>query len=152
MIGGHSKKIIDYRCISKSCSFCRNYKKKNGENSRVSEHECTRNHDGSSKSMECSALLKMIEDSWYEKRLQVGTIVCDDDTTMKRILRHKYDELVNNNQMKLGDWAMNKRGEPLTAGNLSVEIPEPKFLADFNHRVKSVGKVLYNLALKIGKQ
>ena len=94
----------------------------------------------------------MIEDSWYEKRLQVGTIVCDDDTTMKRILRHKYDELVNNNQMKLGDWAMNKRGEPLTAGNLSVEIPEPKFLADFNHRVKSVGKVLYNLALKIGKQ
>ena len=97
--------------------------------------------------MECSALLKMIEDSWSKKKLQVGTIVCDDDTTMKRILRHKYDELVRNNQMELGDWPMNEKGEPLTAGNLAKEIPEPAFLADFNHRVKSVGKVLYDLAL-----
>ena len=35
----------------------------------------------------------------------------------------------------------------MTAGNLAKEIPEPAFLADFNHRVKSVGKVLYDLAL-----
>ena len=83
--------------------------------------------------MECSVLLKMIEDSWSKKELQVRTIVCDDDATMKRILRHKYDELVRNNQMELVDWPANEKGEPLTAGNLPMEIPEPTFLADFNH-------------------
>jgi len=29
---------------------------------------------------------------------------------------------------------------------LPLEIPEPAFLADFNHRVKVVGKSVYNLA------
>ena len=146
-LGGTKKKIINYRSISKCYSFCRNYKKKYGENTRVNENECTRNHDGSSKSMECSALLKIIEDRWSKKKLWVGTIVYDDDTTMKRIMRYKYDDLVRNNQMELGDWPINEKGKPLTAGNLSTEIPEPVFLADFNHRVKSVGEVLYDLAL-----
>ena len=85
--------------------------------------------------------------SSIKKKLQVGTIVCDDDTTTKRIFRHKYDELVRNNQMELGNWPMNEKGEPLKAGNLAIEIPEPAFLADFNRRVKSVGKFLYDLAL-----
>ena len=98
--------------------------------------------------MECSALHQMIEEDWKRQRLQVGTIVSDDDTTMKKILRHNYDELVKCGDMKREDWPKNDQGEFLTSGNLSNNIPEPKFLADFNHRVKSVGKVVWDLARK----
>ena len=36
-------------------------------------------------------------------------------------------------------------------GRLPIEIPEPKFLADFNHRVKTVGKAVYELAKPLKK-
>ena len=44
--------------------------------------------------------------------------------------------------MKLDDWPTNEEGEPLTAVNLVAKKPVPTFLANFNHQVKSVGKVL----------
>ena len=45
-------------------SFCDIYKKKNGQNAEVVEHECVKNHFGSSKSMECEAILHLTIDSW----------------------------------------------------------------------------------------
>lgn len=65
---------------------------------------------------------------------------------MKKILRHKYNDLVSEGKMGLEDWPLNDNGEHYTAGELSYDVPEPKFLADFNHRVKSVGKVVLDLS------
>ena len=60
--GAHSKKIIAYRAVSKCCSFCSVFKKNNGENEVVEEHDCVKNHWGSSKSMECEAILHIVKD------------------------------------------------------------------------------------------
>ncbi len=90
----------------------------------------------------------MIEEDWKKRRTQIGTVVCDDDTTMKKILRHRYNDLVSEGKVRLEDWPINNNGERYTAGELSYEVPEPKFLTDFNHWVKSVGKVVCDLASK----
>ena len=153
LIGARSKKVLNFVTLSKQCRFCQYYKEKLGqkEGEKVPEHECTFNHEGTSKSMECCGLLEIIEQNWDEQRMQVGIIVCDNDSTMQRVMRHDYRKLVKDGIMKKEEIPTNENGKELKSGNLPVEIPEPTFLADFNHRVKSVGKVLYELASKSKK-
>ena len=112
---------------------------KNGE-SEVPAHPCTKNHEGSSKSMESEAILEMAEECWQKNNFFIKTIISDDDTTMKKILRHNYDKMIQLGLMK-------KEDKPSkSSGRLDHNVPEPAFLADFNHRVKSVGRALYALA------
>jgi hypothetical protein len=57
---------------SRNCIFCRTWKNKNknlveaaeldGEELLIPEHNCTKNHDGSSSSMELRACLEMVID------------------------------------------------------------------------------------------
>ena len=53
-------------------------------------HNCPKNHDGSSKSMEADACLIMTSRLYNEKEVSVEAIVADDDSTMKAIVRHSY--------------------------------------------------------------
>ena len=46
------------------------------------EHECPKNFEGSSKSMEASAILKMVEYAFYNRFFIIDVIVSDDDSTM----------------------------------------------------------------------
>ena len=52
------------------------------------EHECPNNFEGSSKSMEASAILKMVEDAFYNCFFTIDVIVSDDDITMRDFLKH----------------------------------------------------------------
>ena len=92
--GAQSKKILAYRSVSKVCSFCSIYKKKHGENSTVERHDCVKNHWGSSKSMECEAILHITRDSFINRNFHIAVVVSDDDTTMKKILRHDYELMI----------------------------------------------------------
>ena len=140
MFGAVSKKVLSYRAVSKVCSFCDKIKSKKGEKAEIPAHECVRNHLGSSKSMESEAILYMCKESFYSKGFYVHCVCADDDTTMKKVLRHNYNQLVK-------DGVMAKADKPKkSSGKLDFAIPEPSFLADFNHRVKSVGRALYELA------
>ena len=49
--------------------------------------------------------------------------------------------------MKDEDWPKTKKGKKKADnGRLPLDIMMPSFLADFNHRVKTVGKRFYDLA------
>ena len=96
--------------------------------------------------MECEAILDPVKEAYFERNFVVGTVVADDDTTMKKILRHNYKKQVEDGTLDKKDWPLNKKGKLLAGGKLPDAIPPPKFLADFNHRVKSVGRAVYELA------
>ena len=96
--------------------------------------------------MECEALLDLVVKAANERGFHVKTVVSNDDTTMKKIMRHDYKKMINEGEMETKDWPLNDDGNKLTSGRLPSHIPSPKFLADFNHRVKSVGKGIYELA------
>jgi len=140
VFGAMSKKVIAYRAVSKACSYCDIFKKKNSEIAVVDTHDCVRNHWGSSKSMECEAILHITKDAWENRRYHLHCICSDDDTTMKKILRHNYDQMIR-------DGLLEKANKPkATSVRLDAHIIEPQFIADFNHRIKSVGRALYKLA------
>ena len=49
--------------------------------------------------------------------------------------------------MTMDEWPKNNQNRPKKDnGRLPIDIPEPKFLADFNHCIKTVGKAVFALA------
>ena len=144
ILGGITKKVLNHKCISKQCSKCCIAKKKN---TPPPEHECPRNHEGSSKSMEVEAIYRMTIESFRHHNYHLHTIIADDDTTMKSNLRHSYQDLIEARKMLLEDWPRTRSGAKKSDnGRLPLDVPVPRFLADFNHRVKTVGKSVYALA------
>ena len=144
LMGGMNKKILNHRCLSKVCARCSRAIK---DNIVVEDHECPRNHDGSSKSMETEAIFQMVTEASHDLNYTVGTIISDDDSTMKSNLKWSYQEMIDKNKMKLEDWPKTKKGhKKKDHGRLPLDVKPPSFLADFNHRVKTVGKRFYELA------
>ena len=144
VLGGMNKKIINHRCLSKCCKICSLAKK---SNQQPTKHECPKNHDGSSKSMETEAIYQMVLEATYQKGYSIGTIISDDDSTMKSNLKWSYKEMVSAGLLKIDDWPKTKSGKRKSDnGRLPLDVSQPKFLADFNHRVKTVGKRFYELA------
>ena len=82
--------------------------------------------------MEDSAILKMVEDAFYNRAFIVDVIVSDDDSTMQAALNHPL----------VGVW-----GQVLNTSNekLDEEIPETSFLAYPSHRVKVVDKHIFSI-------
>ena len=52
----------------------------------MEEHECPKNFDGRSKIMEASAILKMVEDAFYDRLFFIDVIVSDDDSNDKEAI------------------------------------------------------------------
>ena len=85
IIGARSKGTIVMVLYSKACRNCDTAEKRREE---AEEHECSKNFEGSSKSMEASAILKMVEDSFYNRFFIIDVIVSNDDSTMQAVLNH----------------------------------------------------------------
>ena len=85
IIGGRKKGIIGMVLYSKACRKCDSAEKKGEE---TEEHECPKNFEGSSKSMEAAAILKMVEDAYYNHFFIIDVIVSDDERTMRAVLKH----------------------------------------------------------------
>ena len=79
------KGIIGMVLYSKACRKCDSAEKKGEE---AEEHECPKNFKGSSKSMEASSILKMVEDAYYNCFFIIDVIVSNDDSTMRAVLKH----------------------------------------------------------------
>ena len=79
IIGGRKNGIIGMVLYSKACRKCESAEKKGEE---AEEHERPKNFEGSSKSMEAAAILKMVEDACYNCFFIIDVIVSDDDSTM----------------------------------------------------------------------
>ena len=96
--------------------------------------------------MECEGIFQMVTDAYENHGYTCGVIVSDDDSTMKSNLKHSYKYKIEAGLMSLNDWPKTRQKLRKDSGRLPIEIPEPRFLADFNHRVKTVGKAVYLLA------
>ena len=79
IIGERRNGIIGMVLYSKACRKCDSAEKR-GEESE--EHECTKNFEGSSKSMEASDILKMVEDAFHNQFFIADVFVSDDESTM----------------------------------------------------------------------
>ena len=75
--------------------------------------------------MEASAILKMVEDAFYNRLFTIDVIVSNNDSMMRAVLKHP---------------SKCARGQVLKSskGKLHTEIPDPLFLADPSHCVKVV--------------
>ena len=124
--GAGRKVIIGMVLYSKACRKCNAAENRRKE---AEEHECPNNFEVSSKSMEASAILKMVEDALYNCFFIIDFIVSDYDNTMRAGLKH----------LSKGD-----RGQVLKSskGKLHTEIPEPSYPS---HRVKVVAKHILSI-------
>ena len=96
------------------------------------EHEFPKNFEGSSKSMEASVTLKMVEDALYNRFFIIDVIVSGDDSTVRDVPKHP-------SKGSLGQVLKS------TKGKLHTEIPEPSYLVDPYHRVKVVAKHIFSI-------
>ena len=109
---------------TEECSIC-SYNEAQGK--KPPSYDCPRNYSGSSKAMKSDAALNLYENLFYDskKKFVLKSIVSDDDSTMRALLKHPKNH---------------KRGK------LNPEIPEPTWLADPSHRTKVVAKYIFALA------
>ena len=80
--------------------------------------------------MEASAILKMVEDAFYNRFFINEVIVGNDNSTMRAALKHPL---------------IGVRGQVLrtSKGKIDEEIPEPSFISDTSHCVKVVAKQIF---------
>ena len=138
LVGKETRLAIGLCLKSKICNKC-TYGK---------EHQvCFRNHDGSSKAMEPQSILEMVVDLYDSHHVVVDKIVADDDSSIKAKLRYSTDDYYT----KFGEYPMvvDRNGELKrrpNKGALPLRIPkQPGFLADPNHRKKTLKNALYSL-------
>jgi hypothetical protein len=91
LVGELTRKPIAFALKSKRCIFCRTWKINNkaiveaaelaSEELMMPEHSCTRNHDGSSQSMEPHACLNMVIDLYDNFCCVTASICLDNDTS-----------------------------------------------------------------------
>ena len=130
--GERIKGIIGMVLYSKACRKCDAAEKRR---EKSEEHECPNNFEGSSKSMEASVILNMVEDAFYNLFFIIDVIVSNYDRTMQSVLKHQ---------------SKGARGQVLKSskGKLHEDIPEPSFLADPSNRVKVVAKHIFSIVNK----
>lgn len=127
-IGCYTKGIVALVQFGKKCKQCE-WIEKSGV---FKEHDCARNYEGSSKGMESKGALEMVTQIWETGRAWVNTVVSDDDSSIRAILKHDSGE-------------KNCKGK-LASFIYSVD----QFLCDKLHRKKVFGKHLYAIRTKYG--
>ena len=85
IIGGRSKGVIGMVLYSKAFRKCDSAEKRGEE---AEEHEYPKNFEGSSKSMEASTILKMVEDAFYNRFFIIDVIFSDNYSTIRTVLKH----------------------------------------------------------------
>jgi hypothetical protein len=118
LLGAITRKVMDSVTYNKKCATCT--KSKDG---KQKPHNCVKNYEGSSKSMEAAGLVQMLNRMPTEKHVSIATIVSDDDSNARSKAQH-----TNN------------------GGQLTNTTEEPSFLADPSHRKRVFARAIYNLA------
>ena len=92
--------VVYYKAWYK-CDYAEN---RGGE---VEEHDYPKNFDGSSKSMEASAILKMLENAFYNRFFIIDVIVRDYESTIRAVLKHPskgaQDQVLKSSKGKLDE-------------------------------------------------
>jgi len=153
-IANLTRKTIAKHVCCKSCKKCKTWYRHRESDEEVPEHECVKNYDGSSGSMEPEAMLEMFKSLYDKYQTIVSTIVTDDDSSIKAKLKWSNEDHCNNNHTTDVPKITNRAGNVIPRpdkGGIPGYMPEPGFLADPNHRQKTLANELYALE-KLGKQ
>jgi hypothetical protein len=152
-VGACTRKPIALMVKSKLCNFCRTWLRKHpdeDDDEEIPEHECQKNHVGSSGSMEPTSCLEMVIDLFDNKFVVVQQICADDDSSTRALLKWSNEDYrKNTNTNEAPTVPISKgpnKGQPQSRpdrGRLPGHIPEPTFVADPNHRKKLVTGELY---------
>jgi hypothetical protein len=132
-------KIVFYHQMSMRCRKCEH----------KIEHDpklCSHNYTGSAKGMEPHAAVMCINSIFSRGDAFVGTIVTDDDSSMRSRLKQNGREKVEAGVVKFDDLSNTiKIRESNDHGVLDLDVPEPICKADANHRVRAYGNALHKL-------
>ena len=85
VMGLSTGKILDFETRSKTCRICANASKKN---QKPRNHDCRKNHVGSSKSMEPDVAVDLFQRATMSK-IKYNVYTGDDDTTTHKHIREK---------------------------------------------------------------
>ena len=81
------RKPVIKEMLAKSCRICKVWHLKHPIDEAAPEHICTRNHEGSSGSMEPIAVLNMVVKMYRVHNVVVSPIITDDDSSIKAKLK-----------------------------------------------------------------
>ena len=117
-------------------------------------HDCFKNHEGSSGSMESSGAVQVLVDAFKKKKVVIRRLCCDDDSSIRADCRwSNVDYMANNNtdvlpmvKKQVGKNKGDLQVQP-DKGKLPAHVPEPLFVADPNHRRKGLTGELIKLDL-----
>ena len=147
-IGMLSRKAIAMETCSKACGFCKTWFTRHTVDEEPPQHDCFINHEGTSGSMEPVAVLRMYK--WlYSQRVIVKRFVADDDSSMKAKLKWSNEDYKLNTNTTVAPKIINSKGNLAPRpnhGGVPRYMPEPSFVADPNHRRKTLSNGLYGLA------
>lgn len=151
LVSEHHREPIIWCIKSKHCCYCKSWNRRHTEDEQVPEHACSKNWDGSSGSMEPQAILDMVVRLNRDEQVIVDTIVTDDDSAIKAKCKWSNADHCHNNNTDEIPMIINRNGN-LTKrpdkGMLPSDMEEPKFLADPNHRKRTLKGELYRLVNK----
>jgi len=142
------RKPVMKEILAKSCRICKVWHLKHPIDEAAPDHKCTRNHEGSSGSMEPIAVLKMVVRMYQEHNVVVSPIITDDDSSIKAKLKWSNANHMLKTNTTTTPKIINSNGNLVTRpdkGELPLDMDEPKFLADPIHRKKTLKGELYRL-------
>jgi hypothetical protein len=151
LFGAKTRKLIYLVVKCKVCNVCKMFETKHpGED--VPDHQCWKTHDGSSKSMETSAALSALVDLFDNKKVVIKRLCCDDDSSIRAILQWSNADYCKNYNTDIIPQVPITRGDNKGKlqprkdnGKLPGNVPEPTFVADPNHRRKTLNGELINM-------
>jgi hypothetical protein len=155
LVGGNSRKPIAYMVKSKICTFCKAWEKRVQDVVAfpVMPHNCRKNHEGSSGSMEAQSCLDMTVALFENKQCCLSVICIDDDASTRSMLKWSNADYMKNNNTTSPPMVPISKGPNkgklqvrLDKGKLPAHVPEPNFVADPNHRKKVLTGELIALA------
>jgi hypothetical protein len=154
LMGRLTRKVIGLSIKSKICTQCN----ANAKNKKILPmdvpvyHRCWKNHDGSSGSMEAAACLELVVEAFNKRNVVVARLCCDDDSSVRADCQWSNQVYMTNYDTDVLPQVPKKTGKNKgmlqprpDKGKLPANVPEPKFVADPNHRRKGLTGELIKL-------
>jgi hypothetical protein len=151
LFGSRSRKLIALSIKSRLCWYCSKYLLKNPEANEVPPHRCWKNHDGSAGSMEAAGAVDVVVDCFENKTVVIKRLCCDDSSVRAdcQWSNENYMKAYNTDVLPMVPISKGpNKGKPQPRpdkGKLPPHIPEPKFVADPNHRRKGLNGLLIGI-------
>jgi hypothetical protein len=151
LMGRLTRKVIGLVIKCKICNYCSQHESKN-PGLPMPYHHCWKNHNGTSGSMESAACLELVVEKFRDNNAMVRYLCSDDDSSIRADCQWSNANFMKNNNttelpMIPKSKGINKGKLQLRPdnGKLPADVPEPKFVADPNHRRKGLTGELIKL-------